>query len=147
LYEAFGAQHEPAKPKAPPEWQWKGRSDQVSAKANPARNDGAEEARTSWCSRAGGDWWETQGDVVPAWELESWKMFGFTEAERDVWIEHGLRPGQVKDAVSFRDAGLVPADLTRDVAGWTVLKRLRAGERPAEVVRLLRATREDDRAG
>jgi hypothetical protein len=23
LYEALGAQHEPAKPKSPPEWQWK----------------------------------------------------------------------------------------------------------------------------
>jgi hypothetical protein len=74
-------------------------------------------------------------------------MFGFTETERDVWIAHGLRPGQVTDAVSFRDAGLVPADLLQNIAGWTVLKRLRAGEPPTEVVRLLRATREDDRAG
>jgi len=67
-------------------------------------------------------------------------MFNFTEAERDAWIAHGLRPGQVKDAVAFRDAGLVPADLLEDVKGWTALKRLRAGERPTDGVRLLRAS-------
>jgi hypothetical protein len=33
-------------------------------------------------------------------------MLGFTEAERDAWIADGLRPGQAKDAVAFRDAGL-----------------------------------------
>jgi hypothetical protein len=72
-------------------------------------------------------------------ELESWKIFDFAEAERDAWIAHGLRPGQVKDAAKYRDAGLLPGDLAQEILGWTVLKRLRAGESPDEVLRLLRA--------
>lgn len=56
LYEALGAQHESAKPKSPPEWQWKSQSDQVPANAKPARNDRGE-VHTSWHSRERGDWW------------------------------------------------------------------------------------------
>jgi hypothetical protein len=146
LYEAMGNQYEPEKPKSPPAWERKGRTDQSPATAKLTR--GVDEGdQTNWHSASRDDWWETQGDVAPAWELESWKLHGFTEAERDAWIAHGLRPGQVKDAAAYRDAGLIPPDLMKDAAGWTALKRLRAGERPIEVVRLLQALREDDRAG
>jgi hypothetical protein len=45
-----------------------------------------------------------------------------------------------------RDAGLLPADLMEEVKGWTVLKRLRAGDQPEDVARLLRTSGEDQGA-
>ena len=145
LYEVLGGEYEPEKPKPPPAWQWKGQIDQRAAiaKSNRVIDEGDQ---TSWHSAARDDWWETQGDAAPTWELQSWNLYGFTEAERDAWIAHGLRPAQVKDAAAFRDSGLTPADLMKDAGGWTALKRLRAGERPIDVVRLLRALRKDDQA-
>ena len=46
--------------------------------------------QSNWHSRPSDDWWETRGDAAPAWELASWKMLEFTDAERDAWIAHGL---------------------------------------------------------
>ena len=145
LYEAVHRRYEPEKPKAAPPWDRKGRGDQAPTAA-AANRDSRESDRSECHSRPTGEWWETQTDVAPAWELESWKIFDFAEAERDAWIAHGLRPGQVKDAAKYRDAGLLPGDLAQEILGWTVLKRLRAGESPDEVLRLLRAPLEDDRA-
>jgi hypothetical protein len=142
LYEALGGHYEPEKPKPPPEWQRQGRSHEVAAVVKSPGDRGALD-QSSWHSRPRDDWWETRGDAAPAWEVASWKMLGFTEAERDAWIAHGLRPGQAKDAVAFRDAGLLPADLMEEVKGWTVLKRLRAGDQPEDIARLLRTSDED----
>jgi len=58
----------------------------------------------------------------------------------------GLRRGQAKLARDLRSAGLVPSDLHTDVLGWTVARRLREGESPHEVVRLLRQAQADDKA-
>jgi len=37
----------------------------------------------------------------------------------------------------------MPPDLVKVIAGWTVLKRLRAGDPPIDVLRLLRAHQVD----
>lgn len=146
LYEALGGQYEQEESKPPSQWEQNGRTDQrPAAKRLPTQSTG--DGPTNWHSAAREDWWETQGDASPAMELESWKLFGFTEVERDAWIAHGLRPGQLGDAVSYREAGLVPTDLPKKLEGWTVKKRLQAGERPTDVVRLLRMPQQDDRAG
>lgn len=137
LYEALGGQYEPEAPKLSSRWERKGRTNQQPA-ARRSRMESNGDGLTNWHSAAREDWWETQGDASPAMELESWKLFGFTEVERDAWIAHGLGPGQVKDAVSCREAGLMPTDLSKKLEGWTVEKRLQAAERPADVVRLLR---------
>lgn len=75
-------------------------------------------------------------DVAPAWEDASWALHGFTGTDRDAWRVF-LRPGQAKEAAALRDAGFLPEDLGVDLHGWPVFKRLRAGETPAEVKRLL----------
>lgn len=75
-------------------------------------------------------------DASAAMEDSAWTYYGFTLSERDLWCEH-LRPGEAKVAAQLRDAGLVPDDLAINVGGWTVKKRLRAGEPLAEVKRLL----------
>lgn len=75
-------------------------------------------------------------DASPAMEDWAWKLYGFNSFERDAWCVY-LRPGQAKYANDLHRAGFVPEDLAVEVAGWTVHKRLRAGETPAEVMRLL----------
>ncbi|HTF39017.1 MAG TPA: hypothetical protein VK754_00295 [Propionibacteriaceae bacterium] len=104
LYEALSGQYEPEKPKPPPEWQRQGRSHEGAVMVKSPGDRGALD-QSSWHSRLSDDWWETRGDAAPAWELASWKMLEFTDAERDAWIAHGLRPGQVKDAVGFEMLG------------------------------------------
>lgn len=145
LYENLDARYEADQQKAPPPWDRKARGDQTSTPLVASR-DRHESSRSEWHSRPASDWWDRQSDVSPAWELESWKIFDFAEAERDAWIAHGLRPEQVKDAAKYRDAGLMPSDLAQDVQGWTALKRLRAGESPVEVLRLLGRPSRDERA-
>lgn len=142
LYAAMGGRYEPARPKPSPAWDRKGRIGQVSPAARSTKDSTSEDG-TNWHSASRDDWWETQGDVAPSWEVGSWKLYGFTESERDSWIAHGLRPGQVKDAVAYREAGLMPPDLVKVVAGWTVLRRLRAGDPPIDVLRLLRGHQVD----
>ncbi|MHB1009427.1 MAG: hypothetical protein ACYC1E_09405 [Propionibacteriaceae bacterium] len=66
----------------------------------------------------------------------SWTLYGFTSAERDAWQVY-LSDRQAKDAHKLREAGFQPDDLGTQVSGWTVLKRVRAGEDPKEVKRLL----------
>lgn len=80
-------------------------------------------------------------DVAPAWEDQSWKLLGFTDVERDAWLVY-LRRGQAKLAATYRDAGLAPDDMPVDVMGWQIYKRLRSGESPREVLRLLKRARE-----
>lgn len=76
-------------------------------------------------------------DYAPAWASESWKLRGFTEVEKDAWIAAGLREGQVRQAARLRDAGFQPGDLSKEVKGWSVAKRIRAGESLTEIRRLL----------
>jgi len=66
----------------------------------------------------------------------SWKLHGFTQVESDAWRVF-LRRGQAKLAAQLRDAGFIPEHLNVVVGGWPVAKRLRAGESPTEVMRLL----------
>ena len=77
-------------------------------------------------------------DASDAFAHESWKLYRFSQAERDVWIDSGLRPGQAKVAAALRDAGLRPSDLQTVVNGWTVLDRVTKGEGAQGVARLLR---------
>lgn len=66
----------------------------------------------------------------------SWTLHGFTSMERDAWTVH-LSERQAKDAATLRDAGFAPDDLGVNLHGWTVLIRIRSGETPREVKRLL----------
>lgn len=80
-------------------------------------------------------------DASPSFAAQEWKLYGISEVERDLWIAEGLREGQAKMARDLRTVGFSPTDLRTDVLGWTVAKRLRAGERPREVFRLLQEVR------
>lgn len=145
VYDALHLRYVSDKPRPTPPWDWKGRSDQSPTPV--AKRGGSREGdRSEWHSSATNDWWQTQTDVAPAWDVESWKIYNFSEAERDAWIAHGLRPGQVKDANTYRDAGIMPGDLVQVVEGWTVLKRLRSGEPACGVLRLLGRALGDEEA-
>lgn len=115
------------------------------------RRDGrrTERARPArWSARSVEQRWAqaSSDDAAPAFEFEDWKLRGFTEVERDVWIDAGLRAGQAKWAAELRDSGLLPAELQTNLHGWKVIDRLQRGEGAAAVVRLLRAFR-DSRTG
>lgn len=94
--------------------------------------------KSTWEQPDEDDLWAAAQDASPAFEIESWKLFGFSETDRDLWIDAGLRPGQVKAAARFAEAGFRPSDLARVVSGWTVRDRLRKGEDPDAVLRLLK---------
>lgn len=83
-----------------------------------------------------------QHDTSPAFAYSEWSVRRFSDAERDVWMDAGLRSGQAKMAADARDAGLLPSDLHTKVNGWKVVDRLRDGEGAKGVARLLRATQE-----
>ncbi len=140
VYARLGAEYGGSTSRPPPPWDRKGRAPERRENAERAREAGVQSERRNWYSRPDGEWWDRRDDASPAWEMASWTLFHFTEFERDAWISHGLRPGQVKDAATYRDAGFQPGDLVRDVYGWTVLRRLRSGELPSDVYRLLRAS-------
>lgn len=76
-------------------------------------------------------------DVAEAWISQAWSFYGFSDVEKDAWMDAGLRDGEVQDAITYRDAGLMPTDLGKIVGGWPVSKRLREGEDPRYVKRLL----------
>jgi hypothetical protein len=73
-----------------------------------------------------------------------WAVRG-VEDQRQDWLEHGLGPRDARIAEACQEAGLQPADLPVDVAGWTVLDRITRGEPPREVARLLRRQRDESR--
>lgn len=110
--------------------------------------DSRGQARSRWAGRSVEQQWAqvSAGDAAAAFEFEEWKLRGFTDVERDVWMDAGIRAGQAKWAAELRDGGLRPADLQTDLNGWKVIERLQRGEGAAAVVRLLRATR-DTQAG
>jgi len=64
-------------------------------------------------------------DAAPTWEIAYWELCGFSEAERDGWIDAGLRPGQAKLAAELRpDIHRFSApELSRSVSVQTWLKR------------------------
>lgn len=70
----------------------------------------------------------------------SWELYRFTPAERDAWQVY-LSDRQAKDAYRLREAGFRPDDLGIELSGWTVLKRVRAGEDLKAVKRLLEQRR------
>jgi hypothetical protein len=80
-------------------------------------------------------------DVSVTMENFAWTYRGFGMSDRDAWCVY-LRPGQAKYAARLRDAGFKPDDLAVEVGGWTVARRLRAGEPMAGVKRLLDRFRE-----
>jgi hypothetical protein len=85
---------------------------------------------------------DNSGDLASLSMIEpSWNFYGFTQAERDAWQVY-LSDRQAKDAHRLREVGFQPDDLGIRVSGWTVLKRLRAGEDPKAVKRLLDRHRE-----
>lgn len=81
----------------------------------------------------------TRSDASPTFAFEEWKLRGFTEFDRDVWMAAGLRSGQARTAATLRDRGVLPADLGRDLSGWTLLQRLQKGEGAEAISRLFKA--------
>jgi hypothetical protein len=115
--------------------------DQVDPERRSSRHNRAAEPKTrEWHSRSADEEWaaNTASDASHAFEFEEWKLRGFTEIERDVWIDAGLRMGQAKLAAELHAAGLTPSELQADLAGWNVLDRLRRGEGATAVARLFR---------
>lgn len=135
LYESLGYEYQPEPLKKPPDWDRKGQSSvpmphvliQASEPFNPEL--------TEWHSSSSIAWWDTQDDVMPCMQDASWKLSGFTDVERDAWLAHGLRGGEVRLAVELRDGGLMPADLMIIYKGWSVLRRVKAGESAQDLVR------------
>lgn len=87
---------------------------------------------------AGADY-SAAGAFEPAetWRDLEWAIRGLSEVERDGWLAHGLEPRHARVAAACKAADMLPADLTRDVYGWTVLYRVTHGEDPSEVRRLM----------
>lgn len=75
-------------------------------------------------------------DASVTMEDFAWTYHGFSRIERDAWCVY-LRSGQAEYAARLRNAGFLPDDLGVEVAGWSVWRRIRAGEPMAEVKRLL----------
>lgn len=86
-------------------------------------------------------------DASPSFDQQSWQLYGFSDAERDAWVAQGLRTGQAKLARYLRDAGLMASQLGIEVEGWTVAKRLRAGDSVRYILGLLERQQPDRDAG
>lgn len=101
---------------------------------------------TSWTNRRDDQQWGdlAGGDASSTFEFEEWKLRGFSDIERDVWIAAGLRAGQARWAQELRDGGLSPTDLDVDLYGWTVVVRLQHGEGAKAVARMLSQMRNLD---
>jgi hypothetical protein len=110
------------------------------------RERGNRRHEDGWSATRAGDAYAagSRAEASFAFEFEEWKLRGFTDSERDVWVASGLRTSQAKTAASLREAGLLPVDLGADLSGWTVLERLQKGEGAQAVARLLQTSRKSD---
>jgi hypothetical protein len=77
----------------------------------------------------------TTADLVAQSE---WEQRGFTDAERDVWLAHGLGRYQAHIAEQCRRLGVQPPALHEVVHGRRIAERLRGGESVEGVIALLR---------
>jgi len=84
-------------------------------------------------STAGGSWGGAEYFVAAAIESESWKLCGFSEVERDVWIDAGIPSNGARIAAAVLSAGMVPADLGVRIGVATVVERLLEGQSIPEV--------------
>lgn len=84
----------------------------------------------------GNDAWPA--DVSETMAPFAWRLWRFSDIEKDCWLAAGLRENQAKIARDARANGLEPGDLGREVSGFTVLDRLTHGEGAKGVARLLR---------
>jgi hypothetical protein len=107
-----------------------------SLDSSPARSA---PGTTSWSARTVEQRWAdlAGGDASHALEFEEWKLRGFSDVERDVWMASGLRTGQARWAAELRDGGLSPTDLEVDLHGWKVVDRLQRGEGAKAIARML----------
>lgn len=150
VYEHFDRTYTPEPTKPVPDWQRRdlGRPAPRAARQapqNPRRSvDGPRTLETPDTSLGIGD---SRSDAADAWAYEEWKYYKFSPAEHDAWIDAGLRRGQAREAATLREAGLTAADLTKDVYGWSVAKRLRSGENAQEVARQLRRAQHGQETG
>lgn len=136
---------EPSKPV--PAWQLQDTAALPTRAPSKPRLPAAPPARTKFVApdRSERLGFESQ-DASPSFAAQEWKLYGFSEVERDLWISGGLREGQAKLARDLRAAGFRPTDLKTEVAGWTVAKRLRIGERPRDVLKLLHQSQDEQSA-
>ncbi len=79
---------------------------------------------------------EAIGETKPAWALGEWALRGFSESERDEWIEGGLRATQATCARQLALRGLGPEHLAESVYGYSILDRVRRGEGADGVARM-----------
>lgn len=148
IFARFGKQYAAERPNSVSGWQ---RTDQGGParpkQSRPAHQPPRQGPWTAVPDDASAGLGDPRSDAAPAWADQEWKLYGFTEPEADAWMAEGLRRGQAKVARDLRDAGLTPSNLGEEVFNWTVAKRLRGGESPAEVLRLLHRSRGDKAAG
>jgi hypothetical protein len=147
VYEQCGAAYTSQGPKPVPGWDKHGSGCRVGPPAPPRQTPSSQARRQHSAMKETDRWAAGLGqDASDAFAYQSWKLFGFSDVERDIWIAAGLRPGQVKTAAGLRDSGLQPSDLQKDVNGWTVLERVTHGEGARAVARLLRSAPEEQAA-
>lgn len=139
LYEQFGREYVPDKPKTVPTWRTRDQGGPPPRSRSSKRSAGGVEGPQRFEAVDGSlGLGHRAFDTSDTWALEEWKLYGFSLTERDAWRDAGLRDGQAKLARDYRDAGLLASDLSKRVGGWTVAKRLRDNESPKYVLGLLR---------
>jgi len=84
-------------------------------------------------------------EPAESWKDLEWAIRGLSEVDRDGWLAHGLEPRHARVAAACKAANMLPADLSNEVYGWTVLYRVTHGENPSEVRRLMDRA-QDERA-
>lgn len=77
-----------------------------------------------------------------AFEHQEWKLYGFSETDRDVWTEAGMPVNRAKTASELRDAGVRPTDLAKSIEGWTVVKHIQRGSTGTWIATKLRPPKE-----
>jgi hypothetical protein len=75
-------------------------------------------------STTGESWGSTEFLVSASFESASWKLCGFSETERDVWMDAGLPSNGARLAQAVLSAGITPTDLGVLIEGATVVERL-----------------------